>query len=1364
MTALADKKSGLIQGSTGMIVDGVFASEVWDSSGEVLDIAGCDISDMEQGRGLANYEHRNDESVGATAQDVVGKIIHARKIFKESDCEDDRERYFWEKVKVPFIYGMVRLYDGAGHLSAQALAAQIRDHVANKEPILVRFSIDGSTIEKQGNRLKYTLGRRVAMTIKPCNKTCDSGLVIDPQAPEGFEKRPESLAKKEHPLYARLGSSGDVEQVLPEQDVLLKAMKNRPQKVQHYSNKEGLTRLDPRKQGTGATGAEKNRPKRIPRTYYYTDPGEPEAVVTGSSPHRYTGQLPPGTKLYDLEADPMGLMESGMKQTPQGQMYVTPDLDDVEKKIKAAGYHGYTNYGVPSALAFFHPLDVQYSPKKLGKALTAGGGGAAPGALEGGAALQREDLRKRITEVVKAYDESKGSLKDFMKSQLPDVSDEYIDHFVALADGVKAKLRKADTSQSPADRIAHFRSGTNRSVKDSIDDIWGQPNHERDPGVAFPPPEEHDSAPDLEEEVDDEDEDDDGPARGGVKGPLTILGKPVRANPHLKKGQLIFNEHTGELQHPLGTYKLYNPDEDGDSGKYFRDVWNSPAVRKQHDYAVGNWIKLNKAMKEGRLPEAVLATSVAFSQLSPNTPVPVHEMTYAYLLDTFKKQGFDIRDPRFASQSVKDDWMARDTPHGWPQSSRDYFTNEINKLVTNQNDSLLTSRAKGERSAFMLPNDKFKNMSRYAPVHDFMRDLVSRHGIDGRGAVAELMKGKSASKLWEAARARHIKAGKPDIGPYRGLHIPGLAPKTARFAYAMMGAGNSFVPDTHFSRHLFGLDKEKDASSIRLVRNKVLWKEQNSELLNAMDRWYFRNHPAVKLMLEHPEYGEYFKANPEQAVFPAFWGHWLSISPHEQLMKHRGAKKASNQAASHRPLFEEVDRILQDPKEAGKAIPARTTPIAADPAPQAALPFGGRQPRSALIPKTPRKKLAKSENGEPLIDPRIAAGLLASWVQEHGEAEAMFRYYSQLLPLLMHESPAEHHDPMIKAEQLSVDLAILADKLAKDERGGTVKQDQGSAAQAARAAADRHFQFEAEAARPQSPATANERGGQPVRRPPAVARPMSTASPVHPGILQHTPENDKFNNTPEQQALVHGLDLSKRLARPAHASDPDDHINGAGAYWLQHPDGRLVFAKSDANSYENGAQREVAYHNLARDFFGLGRYVPLTAYASNPHQRDWNYSVMEAVPDAEHSQHKNQRQIGILKALGDRGELHKLALMNYLLGNADRHLNNFLYTTDGLKLIDHGHTFADPFHRNLYVPAYLARYEKLSPHKRTLHPEAAEWLRGLDPAKLQQMASAYLSPKASEGLAKALQLYKERWLTGAPVLPRPLNGEQAPYY
>jgi hypothetical protein len=182
--------------------------------------------------GVANYEHKEGdkktEGTGNNGEEIVGRIIYAKKIFNVSDCDTDREERYWDEVKVPFIYGMVRLYDGAGHSGAAALAAQIRDHHANNEPLLVRFSIEGSTLERdkdQPNRLALSVARRVALTLKPCNRTCASGLISDPKAPEGFDKQPETdrhvtrligrlVEKAEtlpHPLYTKLGGVHEVE-------------------------------------------------------------------------------------------------------------------------------------------------------------------------------------------------------------------------------------------------------------------------------------------------------------------------------------------------------------------------------------------------------------------------------------------------------------------------------------------------------------------------------------------------------------------------------------------------------------------------------------------------------------------------------------------------------------------------------------------------------------------------------------------------------------------------------------------------------------------------------------------------------------------------------------------------------------------------------------------------------------------------------------------------------------------------------------------------------------------------------------------------------------------------------------------------
>ena len=205
-----------------MIIDGIFASQAIDSSGEILSVEGLDISDLEEGKGVLNVEHRGDESNGFSFNDIIGKVIYAKKIYSEKDCEDDRQRFYWNTIKLPMVYGKVRLYDGAGHPGAVAAAAIIRDHYEAGEPINIRYSIEGSTLEKDGQHIKRSVARRVAATIKPCNKSAISGLISDPnnpnkplkeaELPKGdvLEELLEPTKKFEHPGFMKLGGSVEV--------------------------------------------------------------------------------------------------------------------------------------------------------------------------------------------------------------------------------------------------------------------------------------------------------------------------------------------------------------------------------------------------------------------------------------------------------------------------------------------------------------------------------------------------------------------------------------------------------------------------------------------------------------------------------------------------------------------------------------------------------------------------------------------------------------------------------------------------------------------------------------------------------------------------------------------------------------------------------------------------------------------------------------------------------------------------------------------------------------------------------------------------------------------------------------------------
>lgn len=1137
----------------GMVIDGAATVEVFDKSGEVLDVEGSDWSDADKGVMPLTWEHQNEDSPGHTALDVVGKVTSYKKIFKAGDCENDRQREYWDAIKYPFVYITGRLYDTAGHPAAIALAAIIRDHVANGERPMVGYSVEGATLEKEGQRLKSTIIRKVTLTVKPCNAMATTGLIFDPNAPEAFPKESES-----------------------EPEDLLEQIKVEKSEVE----------------GRRLGGA---------------------------------------------------------------SMIGNPVLFD-----------------------------------RLAKTTTAGSYNAAPGSLTGGAALQVEDAGRRrrslavIKSILRDYKPEYGSLRDFVKAQLPDASDEFLDHFDALVGELKLKLRKGDLvdaknlferkkaldfvdsyqKQGAKDPKSKARGiGAQKDIFDydhmapaghtleihhapgRYDDYmtahlfkdgqevgrgWTYPASE--PRIGLP------SAsgalvPGLSPELH--------AALGSALKTHSMWARYRRLSSMLKSEilnksdspkkakapseepaedlQADFNEHTGELKTKDGSFKLYNPDQDPESGRHFREIWQSPRVREVHDYATRNWIGLNKALKEGRTPRAILATAVAFSHLSRNTPVPVHEMMYGHLLDAAKETGTDLRDPAVGSEGFKQNWKGRDTPEGTPLSSLDYFLHDIAGEISLQNESKVSGRKKGQRPSFQLADNKFSSIAQYPSAHEAFSELVRRHGTDTRAAVEEMMQGQV---------------------------VPGLAQKTGRFAYAMLGGGNSFVPDTHFIRHLFGLDKMKQGEQIEALKRGVMWNKNNATLLGAMDRWYYRNHPSVQMMLDHPEFGSYFRSDPEQAVFPAFWAHWLTIGEHEKRMGHAKTGDVKNTKASHRPFFDEAARIFADEKEAADTV--------------------GKKNIFARI--------KKSESG---IDPETAAKLVHAWIKRDGEPAALMRFYTHLVPLLRLHDEAQLNKSVLELEALSVDLGVALSKA--ERKTPNLKPPKGP--------------------RKEAKVSAEEHG--------------------HPD----------FNLTPDQHQLIDGMN-------PTPVSEKEipsgvERSTACDVKWRRSARGDLLVTKSGLDDSEGDVQegygsdipiREVLYHNLARNFFGLGDHVPTTALWQHP-VTGRMHSAQLAVKNAEGRSSRDRYQNMALKHLNDNGTLDKMMMMNVILGNADRHAGNFLMTPEKkpyLHLIDHSHAFR---YGLVSLPHYLWLRNEEGGISGSLdaevHGAARDWLMSLDPNKLR---------------------------------------------
>ena len=149
----------------GMMFDTCASTDAIDSQGERLNIEGCDISTLETGMGRVCDNH------GKSFVHAIGRVVGAKKIFKAEDCDDDRQKMYWDKVKKPYIYVKGELYDSEDHPNAKATAAILRHLSKAGAPLSVRASVEGSVLaRKEGGILDRTKVHSIALTFTPANK------------------------------------------------------------------------------------------------------------------------------------------------------------------------------------------------------------------------------------------------------------------------------------------------------------------------------------------------------------------------------------------------------------------------------------------------------------------------------------------------------------------------------------------------------------------------------------------------------------------------------------------------------------------------------------------------------------------------------------------------------------------------------------------------------------------------------------------------------------------------------------------------------------------------------------------------------------------------------------------------------------------------------------------------------------------------------------------------------------------------------------------------------------------------------------------------------------------------------------------
>jgi ribosomal protein L37E len=147
-------------------IDMIAGSQLRDTQGEMLSVEGADISELQAGRGRLNDNH------GKGFFNAIGRITGAKKVFKAEDATTDREKYYWEKVKAPFIFVKGYLYDDEDHPNARAAAAILRNIHKADTPLQLKASVEGGVVARgisDPSLLARTKIHSVALTFTPAN-------------------------------------------------------------------------------------------------------------------------------------------------------------------------------------------------------------------------------------------------------------------------------------------------------------------------------------------------------------------------------------------------------------------------------------------------------------------------------------------------------------------------------------------------------------------------------------------------------------------------------------------------------------------------------------------------------------------------------------------------------------------------------------------------------------------------------------------------------------------------------------------------------------------------------------------------------------------------------------------------------------------------------------------------------------------------------------------------------------------------------------------------------------------------------------------------------------------------------------------
>lgn len=634
------------------------------------------------------------------------------------------------------------------------------------------------------------------------------------------------------------------------------------------------------------------------------------------------------------------------------------------------------------------------------------------------------------------------------------------------------------------------------------------------------------------------------------------------------------------------------------------------SIHEPWERVMNNWMVVNEAARQGKLPKSVIKLGAVFAAMSPNTGVPIQERSFGHVMDMIDQGKWHVEDP--ITPEVVDEFSKRSQGSELPRWNRAHYEANAPAQGNTFNPS----------APFTPQANSFQHVDE---LTDHLVDLFGKYRDDGRSIVSDLMHEKSK------------------MGP--GKFIPQFGPKLVRYTLGMLGAGNIIVPDRHLVYSLFDKNASDPGAAEFVPYMQALNKHK---LWGAIDQHFFQKHPAVKHVLE--KYPEFFKGREEQATFPAFWLHWISI-PHYDEARGRGTL-AENKGSDHKVFWDAIGNIMN---KHGFPLPEHEDD---------SFDFG----------------LNKAEGGKTIGDRALQA--LGEVRMHLGEIPAQLAFFTYITLRLMAEDSVKPNkaEPISKAqliqkfEALTINLRKATSDIAEARKTPTV-----------------HFQgkevIPGTAVVPHTGQTFSLLGEHPDH---FIAVPEEKVSAWNPKDLVKLPKrregkkyhlvsppadpkdttvidslahgNPKFMVSPEQHNMINGADVANWSTEwPSHA-----HQGVAEGRWVKMANGRVGFVKHDR------PQHEGLYHNLAHQFFGLGQYVPTTAVFANPGLRGAQESIQQMVEGASHEMDPKA-----IKKLGDSGELDKLALMDAVMGQADRHQANYVFSKKAphLHLIDNGRIF-----------------------------------------------------------------------------------------